>query len=331
MRDISDRPGAAEAWSAVWTSPVNQIADAPDAFPEIAHHSLVLRGLERGWLALKFAYVGAGAHLHDAYAASSDYRQLMTAAHDADTVLRARLTGHLAGGLVDIGPGNGARSSRLLTRLTELGHPCHRYLALDFSEEMLDLSVLRLAAAATRTACTSHVWDVEECATLRVEGWRLAAPLLACLLGNTLGNLEEPGAALVNIRRSLRPGDALLATVLAVPARGDDPLAAYRSPAFRRSVLAPLHAVGIRDVELVLRLVDGSVVGEALIPGPVELPGLRLAAGHRVRCFRSRRFSAAAVRDVFESSGWSVHSVVPDPTGAQLAVVAMVVGDSNGC
>jgi L-histidine N-alpha-methyltransferase len=332
VREISDSSGPAETWSAGWTSRVNQIADAPDAFFENArHHSLVLGGLVCGRLPLKFAYAGAGAHLHAAYAASSDYRQLMAAAHDADAVLRARLTGHLAGGLVDIGPGTGTRTSRLLTRLDELGHPCHRYLGVDFSTEMLHLSRCRLAADGTRAACTSHVWDVEESATAQVGRWRLAAPLLACLLGNTLGNLEQPRAALDNIRRSLRPGDALLATVLAVPSPGEDPLAGYRSAVFRRSVLAPLHAVGVRDADLVLRLEDDSVVGEAVIPGPVQLPGLRLPAGHRIRCFRSRRFSAATVRAAFESSGWSVHSVVPDPTGAQLAVVAMVVGDSNGC
>nr|WP_230416158.1 L-histidine N(alpha)-methyltransferase [Micromonospora tarapacensis] len=254
---------------------------------------------------------------------------LASARHEADALVSAGVVAAHALTVAEIGPGNGGRSRAFLTRLAHRGRPCQRYLALDFSETLLDIACARLARfAGDRMSVDSHVWDIE-CGTSRgVERWRPGPePVISCLLGHTLGNVEQPVTALANIRAALRPGDVLLLSVALGPADEPSPVAAlapYRSPEFRAAALQPLLAAGLdeADLEFVLGWKDGVVVGEAVLRRPVQVGGGVLPAGHRIRCFQSRRFRPHDVIAAVGDAGWQVRDALPAPGGSHLVVTA---------
>ncbi|MET8042746.1 L-histidine N(alpha)-methyltransferase [Micromonospora sp. NPDC005215] len=285
----------------------------PPHFECERHRRAALAAIHAGQLPLKFAYAGSAAHTHDAYARTDDYLSMLASArHEAEALLAAQTLTAGALAVAEIGPGNGKRSSAFLNRLTTLGHPCRRYLALDFSATLLAIACHRLAHfAGGQMSVDSHVWDIESGASQGVERWRPGPePVVACLLGHTLGNLECPTAALANIRASLRPRDVLVLSV--VVGRPDEPaetvLAPYRCPEFRDAALEPLLAAGLPEVDLdfVLRWGDGAVTGEAVLRRPGVLDGTLLPAGHRIRCFQSRRFSYPDVIAAVRDAGWRI-------------------------
>src|SRR5260370_29110060 len=87
---------------------------------------------------------------------------------------------------------------------------------------------------------------------------------LVLLVGNTLGAFD-PLAQARELRRMLRPGDALL--VDGELYAGDATLAGYDNPLNRRFAWAPLHGVGIGDQ-------DGQLLFEPR--DDPRLPGLHL-------------------------------------------------------
>ncbi|MFF5218649.1 L-histidine N(alpha)-methyltransferase [Micromonospora sp. NPDC000442] len=279
---------------------------------------------------LKFAYAGSAAHTHDAYARSAGYLSMLTSArHEADALVATGVVAAGALALAEIGPGNGGRSRAFLDRLADRGLPCQRYLALDFSETLLGLACARLARfAGDRMSVDSHVWDIEHGTSGSVERWRVGpGPVVGCLLGHTLGNVESPVEVLANIHDALRTGDVLLLSV-ALGAAGcpapDTALAPYRSPEFRDAALQPLLAAGLAeaDLEFALSWRDDVVVGEAVLRRSVCLDGVPLPAGHRIRCFQSRRFRTRDVIVAVGEAGWQVRDAVQAPGGTHLVVTA---------
>ncbi|MEO3773438.1 L-histidine N(alpha)-methyltransferase [Micromonospora sp. B9E7] len=293
------------------------------------HRRAALAAIHAGRLPLKFAYAGSAAHTHDAYAATDDYLSMLASArHEAEALLAARALTAGALAVAEIGPGNGKRSSAFLDRLTSLGHPCRRYLALDFSATLLAIACHRLAHFANgQMSVDSHVWDIESGASESVERWRPGPePVVVCLLGHTLGNLECPSAALANIRASLRPHDVLVLSV--VVGRPDEPeatvLSPYRCPEFRDAALEPLRAAGLPEVDLdfVLRWRDGVVTGEAVLRRPGVLDGTEVPAGHRIRCFQSRRFNYPDVIAAVREAGWLIRDAALAPGSHHLVITA---------
>ncbi|MEU4532235.1 L-histidine N(alpha)-methyltransferase [Micromonospora ureilytica] len=293
------------------------------------HRRAALAAIRAGQLPLKFAYAGSAAHTHDAYARTDDYLSMLASArHEAEALLAAQTLTAGALAVAEIGPGNGKRSSAFLSRLTSLGHPCQRYLALDFSATLLAIACHRLARfAGGRMSVDSHVWDIESGASEGVERWRPGPdPVVVCLLGHTLGNLECPTVALANIRASLRPHDVLVLSV--VVGRSDEPeetvLAPYRCPEFRAAALEPLRAAGLPEVDLdfVLQWHDGAVTGEAVLLRPGVLDGAEMQAGHRVRCFQSRRFNYPDVIAAVRGSGWLIRHDALAPGSHHLVITA---------
>jgi L-histidine N-alpha-methyltransferase len=302
------------------------------AFEDPSHRVMVLSAIENGALPLKFAYVGSGAWAHDTLAKSIAYKHVVgSARHEAAILRTVNSLRPAIKQIVEIGPGNGQHTTAFITKLAAAGYVCERYLGLDFSRTLLTIAVPSIRSSqSNKFAVTAGLWDVEQRATGQIENWRVGEdPVVVCVLGQTLGNVENPGNVLTNLRRSLRAGDLLLLGLAPrlIGASSDTYLMPYRSRVFRRAALEPLQIVGVDLKQIVFRLryEDNAVKAYAVFKQRVRVDGMTLERGHVVRCFLSRRFQPQDVRVLLESSGWLPQRSELDDSGEHFAVIA--VGD----
>ncbi|MCU7722732.1 L-histidine N(alpha)-methyltransferase [Actinoplanes sp. KI2] len=285
-----------------------------------SHRAEIIAYIAKGQLPLKYAYAGSAAHTHDALAQLETYASVVGS--DEVREVASFLRGHAGDQIVEIGPGNGRHSAALLATAGHYG----RYLGLDFSRTLLGIAAQSLRSGGVRA--DTALWDVEQGPTTAIADWRRGpSPVVVLFLGQTLGNVEDVPATLRNIRESLRPGDRLLLGLSArVPgATAEDYLAPYRNETFRRAALEPLLAVGVPADAIDDRLgyENDEVVVDAVLRTAVTLDDAELAAGERVRCFRSRRFQAAEVVGLLADGGWSTDRLQLDDTAGRLIVGAV--------
>ncbi|WP_030238490.1 L-histidine N(alpha)-methyltransferase [Streptomyces sp. NRRL S-455] len=291
---------------------------------ESVYRDEVIGWLRRGVLPVRYMYAGSGADRHIRFAEeyADEYRDGRLDDETAAAVGGLGPAG-VPAQMCDIGPSNGLHTAQFLDWFAGAHAGRARYLGMDFSRRLL-------AAARRRTRRYASVersfawWDVEAAATPVVRAWRSPGPVLFCLLGNTLGNVENPAHVLRNIFGSARPDDILMLGLFGPPGQGEDDADDYRSPAIRDMILEPLSAVGIPVEGLVLRLttVDDSVVGTVRLHEPVTLAGTRLPARHEVRCFLSRRYHPAGARHLLRRTGWLPLETHADPGHGHFVLLA---------
>ena len=296
---------------------------------EFIYHRNVVRSIASGQVPLKFAYAGRAALTHDAYARTTGYREMMASAdHESRVLAAAPCRGTDVVDMAEIGPGNGVHSLVLLEHLRRHGFRIRRYLGVDFSAELLEMSTDRLRAHfGDGLAISAEVWDVESRPASVIESWRPAGGrVLACLVGHTLGNFEDPAEAMWNIARALRPGDLLLASVLLRPASSVDEvsMASYRTAEFRSAALEPMIAVGMNanEMEFSIEYRDGTFVGQVTLPQGAQLDDVRLPSGFTFRCFMSRRFEREDVIRLFARTGWTLYAADVASDSDHMTVVA---------
>jgi L-histidine Nalpha-methyltransferase len=288
------------------------------------HRELILTHMSEGSLPLKYAYTGSAAKTHDTLARTSGYAEVIGATQfEVDTLLGA-LQAAPPRQIAEIGPGNGVHSAAFLGAVSPGGV---RYLGLDFSNTLLALAMSRIAQACPSVERASAWWDVEAGATDRISAWRDPRdPVLICLLGHTLGNLEVPTQALRNLAFSAKSGDLLLLGLSLMPpgADKDAVLAPYRNEVFSAAVLEPLRAADIEAdaVRLDLRLRGRTVLGEVTFRRPVSLDGYDFRDRCLVRCFTSARFLPGEALDALRRTGWRVCGWAVDGDASHMAVVA---------
>ncbi len=305
------------------------MGEGAPVFEDPVHRAMVLGCITEGALPLKFAYAGSGAHAHDDLARSAAYRDVVGSVRLESATLRGlEVPVSAIRQIAEVGPGNGQHTTAFLGELTTAGYTCERYLGLDFSQTLLKIAAVRLSRSLRDgPAISVDLWDIEQAATGKIEEWRTGEnPVLVCVLGQTLGNVENPSAVLANLRQSLRPGDLLLLG-LAPRLPGASPetyLAPYRSAVFRRAALEPLRAVGIdlRHIDFRLRYEDDTVIADAIIRARFNADGVTLEPGHVVRCFLSRRFNPEAVAALLRENGWLARRAELDGSADHFAVVA---------
>lgn len=302
-------------------------------FESPMHLETVVQCICDGVLPLRFAYAGSAAYTHDRLAQTPGYQSVIGSVElEVATLVKAGLpTGDLSH-IIDIGPGNGVHTVALLRSLGAIGMNFRSYLGLDFSATLLAIASSRIRAAfGLSIAVSCDIWDIESDRCESVERWRAAsgdpAPLLVCLLGHTLGNLEGDATALANVYDSLRVGDVLLAGLsLRHPSIDETSvLAPYLNDVFHAAALEPLWAAGIDpyDVEFHVRFADGAVIGEAKFIRSVRVGASMLPPGHTVRCFSSRRFAMEDALLLFRGAGWIVRSAVVDDRSEHAVVMAV--------
>jgi L-histidine Nalpha-methyltransferase len=315
-----------------------QRADASEHYFESSfHRESVIRCIGDGILPLKFAYTGSAAHTHDRLARSEGYQSVIgLVSHEVDVLLADGFPVEALTRVVEIGPGNGMHTVAFLRLLGSRSYRCSAYLGLDFSATLLGMVRSNIREAfGTSVSVSTDIWDIEAGPSDRVEQWRSAreatAPLLVCLLGHTLGNLESGIQALVHIFDSLRPGDVLLAGLTLRNPTVDEwtVLAPYRTEVFHDAALEPLRAAGVdpEDIDFTVRFTDGAVVGEATILRTVRAGNAMFPAGHALRCFISRRFVMEDLSPLFQGANWTIRTTSLDDR-CEHAVVTAVRGPS---
>ncbi|MBM2615855.1 L-histidine N(alpha)-methyltransferase [Actinoplanes sp. LDG1-06] len=296
---------------------------------EHGHRRPLIDGIADGRVPLKFAYAGSAAFTHDQYASTTGYADMMTSAQrESDVLFASGACAPALSGVVEVGPGNGRHSVALLDRLRAGGLGIRRYLGLDFSATLLGISSDRLRRCLPpELRVDTAVWDMEGAPTAVVENWRPdGRPVLACLVGHTVGNFEDPVQAMRNLAGLLRPSDVLLASVLLrpMPVAAGLSMSAYRTEEFRQAALEPMFAAGMKagELEFTVDYRDGAFVGEVTLLRSARLDGVNLPSGYRFRCFMSRRFESADVVHLFESAGWAICSAFVDQDSDHMTVVA---------
>jgi len=254
--------------------------------------------LSQGCTSLKYAYIGPAAFTHDELAKRDGYKSNV----DATSVESRLLARFGIPDRVEIGPGNALHSLQVFDELPAAHRP-RRTLLLDFSQALLSLCLARMIARGVPELSQAQ-WDFESGPTSAVREWRdsLAQPLLAMVIGHTLGNPADVLSVLRNIGHSLEPADRLL---VSIALRTDvDPLPNYRTPEFFMAATEPFRMIGLGLEPSRLQLAigpSGSVLAH------VDLTASEIAliedvfgvmARSRVRCFESRRLFAELGRDV---------------------------------
>jgi L-histidine N-alpha-methyltransferase len=235
--------------------------------------------------------------------------------------------------IAEIGPGNGVHTVSLLSALSDRGLPCEHYTAIDFSRTLLELASGHIRRGIDpRTGFAAASWDIESGPSAVLDHARRAdGPLTVCLLGNTIGNVEDPVSAIRNIAASMRPGDILLLGATLQAGRTDqETLAPYENELFRRAALEPLRCAGVdpQDIDFRLHCENGTVIGQARFRRRTVIADDVVPADHTVRCFWSRRFRQEQVVRLLEPPGWrTLHSSV-NAAGDHMMVAATPRGVS---
>jgi L-histidine N-alpha-methyltransferase len=322
----------------------------------------MLAYLDDGYLPLKFAYTGSAAFTHAELARTDGYAAVVGTTPLEVETLFSSLTCGVPTQIAEVGPGTGDHSAQFLAGLRQAAARSrdlrrdrssqgpHRYLGLDFSATLLSMAAARVSDAfhapspsaafafppsSSRLGpgpeVSTVLWDLESGRTGGIEAWRRGDErILVCILGHTLGNLEDPAQALRNLAFSTRTGDLLLLGVTLCPQSYDesDPgvvLYPYENEVFTAAVLEPLRAAALADgaADFAVRLVGRTVIGEATLTRPVELAGRRYPRSTTIRCFASARFLVPEVLDLLRGAGWRTVNWGTDESGDHLAAVAI--------
>ncbi|GAA4606676.1 L-histidine N-alpha-methyltransferase [Actinoplanes octamycinicus] len=286
------------------------------------HRDLVVHGLLTGDLPLKFAYAGSAAFTHDVLARGAGYQSVTGAVGYVRDALRKAGLEDLSR-IAEIGPGNGLSSLGLLELARDAVTAPREFLALDFSETLLGVARHNFANHRDDLSFTGEIWDVEAGPTDFLRNWgQPRGPLPVLFLGNTIGNLADPAGALRDILDSILPSDVLFLGVTLRAGTAAELVAPYETEVFHDAALEPLRSLGVDAwrLEMTWDEVSGAVVGTAVLREPRTVADQDLPAGHRVRCFVSRRFAADEAEALVEAAGGTVGAVTSSPSGEHLVL-----------
>lgn len=298
-----------------------------NGFESAEHRSTFVAQARAGRVSLKYAYSGSAAVTHNALAEESSYHSVVGEAELERSCLLA--AGVLVRDVCELGPGNGVHSSALLRALAP---SVERYLALDFSADLLEICRSRIEAAAPSAEVRCATWDVESGPTVAIDRWR-SGQTVCWFIGHTIGNLHDPVTALRNIEASLRPGDVLLVSAALRANGGEDLLDPYRNPVFTAAALEPFRMLGIAVPDSAFELdVDheGTITGRVNLELCENIPSDLSGAPSAIECFRSRRFDSEDLIALLRHGGFEALSkpVIADD-GGNIALALSACGRAS--
>jgi L-histidine Nalpha-methyltransferase len=278
--------------------------------------------LKSGSSPLKYVYIGDSAYNYDQLTQLETYHRVSGVTEvEIEPLIHYYDKNEPISELCDIGPGNGLRSGAFLDALNNEGYPIERYLALDFSKRLLERDAGYIRSMFPRIEVSSDAWDFERGPTRAISEWRKHNKLLIMLMGQTLGNPEDPQQVLRNHFLSALPGDAFLVGVALISGRERDQfLDDYRNDIFEALILGPLKMAGIDvacgELELSFSEAQKAVIGEFVFGETLDIihnnETISFNRGDRIHCFKSRRFEASDVNHLLRESGWRTMEVAYD-------------------
>lgn len=284
-------------------------------FESTEHQREFWQCLQRRRVPLKFAYAGAAATTHNRLAEQDTYHDVVASVVTEVETIQSHLRNARQLRISEAGPGNGIHTVAFLGELMRAECIPTKYLGLDFSRTLLEIASDRLKLAFPALEVETQKWDFEAAPTFAINEWCCGEPVLALLIGHTLGNPENPEAVLRNFHDSLDSKDLFLLSV----ALWNDPdiatlLAPYETEIFRDAAMKPLLMAGIEEsaVTFVVRFDSSiqSVVGECVVTRPLRISNreedLVLRPDDRITCFLSRRFSDTDLKSLIHTCGWSI-------------------------
>ncbi|ONI87012.1 hypothetical protein ALI144C_10260 [Actinosynnema sp. ALI-1.44] len=280
--------------------------------------------LRRRRVPVRYIYAGSGVEIHrrlaTQYPAEYDDGR---AEHEIHTVAGIAHLGALPTQVCDIGVSNAMHSIRFVAPYRHLIPGLEQFLGIDCSASLLSVAADRMRAAGIR-GCDFGVWNIEGGPASVISGWRRPGPVLTCLLGSTLGNVEDPVSVLMNISVSSRVDDLLVIGLFTAPPRSEVGrlIEEYSAPAVRDMAMEPLRAAGLDDsaMDFRVRWEGQSIVGEVKLKRAADPLGVPLGPGTSITCFVSRRHDRDAALDRLRAARW--RPVVDETSDRYLVVVA---------
>jgi SAM-dependent methyltransferase len=280
---------------------------------------------------LKYAYIGEGAYIHDAFAQHQGYHSVIGGAQlEVDTALLG-LDDSQTLCISDLGPGNAYHTIGFLEGVGQAGLRVDKYLGLDFSASLLSLAQSRIQEKFPQLQLTTAHWDFEDAPTSEILNWRRpSTPVVVTFLGHTLGNVSDPVRVLQNVRSSCRHADWLLVSVALFGDLSDKEIVEpYNQQAFHRAATYPLSIAGIdlAKGQFTVRFCQEArtVIGEFVFSSSFQWNQERhvvsFCEGDRIICFTSRRFVESEIIHMLDTCGWNIAATRQDGNHSHLAVL----------
>ena len=171
---------------------------------------------KRHLLDLKFWYYGPGAILWDEFYQSSPVTQfVLDVFRKTAPVIQDELKGKKVN-IIDVGCGNGDPAIKFI-QYNNLEHMINTYVAVDISNELVELTRTRFNEAYPHIEVESYVHDIEREAfdeAILIQSYIDPDSVNVILfVGNTISNQDDREMALKNIRSSMSEQDLLLITL----------------------------------------------------------------------------------------------------------------------
>jgi len=276
-------------------------------------------------LAFKFAYIGRAAYTHDELVRSQEYGLADTEAG----LIRARFASTILPKLnmmglnvVDIGAGNGTKALTVLEIIHQTISSL-RYMALDYSETLLQIAIQNILSKLPWLDTSIHRIDFEASSfrdIIHQVQEKNQFPVLALLLGQTLGNPPNRLQALLNIRQSLRVNDSILIGVeLFQQDRISEVLAHYQNESFFRAIFNSLTFAGLQRADGVLEVSFNELTRDVevhfTLTKSIQIRAnpfgdIKLEKGDRLLIGVSHRFIEPELKELLTTSGFVIQDIV---------------------
>lgn len=284
-----------------------------DGFESAAHRREFFEGVKNRHIPVKFVYSGEASNHH---ASLSTYHDNVTSLETEVATLSAAEE-WLADcrDICEIGPGNGYHTLSLLDYLNEVNRFPERYLAADFSTNLLEISTERIATEYPSLTVDATSWDVEAGPTNAIEDWSQEGPILVLFVGSTISNPMRPAEILQNVSTSIRSGDRLmLQLALWTDPETAEILESYQRDFFKTGILALLEMGGIDTdngrFEVSLDRDTRTVYGDFHFEEPCDVEydddQVSFSKGESIRCFRSKRFLEQEIQSFLRDAGFKI-------------------------
>jgi len=272
--------------------------------------------LREGAVPLKYAYSGSGTFKHNKLASRGSYHHAVTGKLGQYSYIEKRFKSERVN-LIEIGSGNGISSVNLITTLKKSGINIAKYVGIDFSKNLMNICKKRIDEFFPELPPSFYQSDIEIEIKNNIKKVfsKSDKTNLVFMIGNTLGNVENPIKTLSNIESILKVGDYFVIGVsLLKDDQNYDYVKDYLNKVFYDACIEPFKMAGMwnktdkleiifdKDIPAILGLYYPSK--DLLIKEGNDK--FIIKANSKIRCFMSRRFTIDGLNNLLTQAGLEV-------------------------